>query len=657
MNPPSPSFLVHGAAQAPPPLRPLRAGPVTLDYQDGDLRAVRLAGHEVIRRIYGAVRDRNWGTVPAQISELKFEVSDRAFRIGYLSEHRSGDLSFVWRAELTGDADGTLHFDFDGQANSTFLRNRIGLCVLHPVPTCAGARVRARLTDGSVRELTFPQVIAAEQPVRGFDTLAGLDHEILPGLWAEVRFSGETFETEDQRNWIDASFKTYGTPLRLPFPVEIQAGDRVRQRVEVRFRDDRCVLDRKTPSIAAPFETELSNASSVVQVSLPDKGWVPLPELGLECSSTQSPENFPNRKLLGALPISHLRADAMLASDDWGHRLLCATLEAQTLNLPLELAVHVTQTDNGSLNDLRSWFQSSDSVVMKRRLKRILAFSTGQKTTTSEALALTREHLGDLGVPIGAGTNGDLYRLNLQRPPADADFVAWSMNPQVHARDTRSLMETPGAAAAQIASVKTYFPGKPLVVSPITLRPRFHPGVSLADGNTAVTTELPAAVDPRQMSLAGAAWTVAMLAALAPSGVESLTFYETSGWRGVMETARGSTLPDQFPSLPGDVFPVWHVFAALSGFRSVAAGQVSHPERIAVLGLSEKSGRFRMILANLTPESVEVCLDLPGAAVRLLDEQSVAGAMHEPESWWKQEPRMVSTLRLTAHAIAFIDLA
>jgi len=64
-----------------------------------------------------------------------------------------------------------------------------------------------------------------------------------------------------------------------------------------------------------------------------------------------------------------------------------------------------------------------------------------------------------------------------------------------------------------------------------------------------------------------------------------------------------------------------------------------------------------MILANLTPESVEVCLDLPGTTVRLLDEQSVAGAMHEPESWWKQEPRLVSTLRLTAHAIAFIDPA
>jgi D-apionolactonase len=36
---------------------------------------------------------------------------------------------------------------------------------------------------------------------------------------------------EDQRNWTDASFKTYSTPLELPFPVEVAAGERIFQRV------------------------------------------------------------------------------------------------------------------------------------------------------------------------------------------------------------------------------------------------------------------------------------------------------------------------------------------------------------------------------------------------------------------------------------------
>ena len=42
---------------------------------------------------------------------------------------------------------------------------------------------------------------------------------------------GDIFEMEDQRNWSDASFKTYCTPLALPFPVEIDAGTAVTQEV------------------------------------------------------------------------------------------------------------------------------------------------------------------------------------------------------------------------------------------------------------------------------------------------------------------------------------------------------------------------------------------------------------------------------------------
>ena len=34
---------------------------------------------------------------------------------------------------------------------------------------------------------------------------------------------------EDQRNWTDASFKTYGTPLKNPSPVEVKAGTKISQ--------------------------------------------------------------------------------------------------------------------------------------------------------------------------------------------------------------------------------------------------------------------------------------------------------------------------------------------------------------------------------------------------------------------------------------------
>jgi hypothetical protein len=47
----------------------------------------------------------------------------------------------------------------------------------------------------------------------------------------QLDFEGDVFQTEDQRNWGDASYKTFCTPLSLPFPVQLQKGDTVWQRV------------------------------------------------------------------------------------------------------------------------------------------------------------------------------------------------------------------------------------------------------------------------------------------------------------------------------------------------------------------------------------------------------------------------------------------
>ena len=52
--------------------------------------------------------------------------------------------------------------------------------------------------------------------------------------------------------------------------------------------------------------------------------------------------------------------------------------------------------------------------------------------------------------------------------------------------------------------------------------------------------ELPPQVDSRQLSPFAAAWTLAMIKQLAENGAASVTLFETTGWRGVME--RGSSI-------------------------------------------------------------------------------------------------------------------
>ena len=125
--------------------------------------------------------------------------------------------AFPGKARLKGEA-ASLEFRFDGRAQNSFLRNRIGLCTLHPIVECAGKACRVQHSDGSWEEGTFPLFISPHQPFKDIRALSWNPSE---RVHADIQFEGEVFEMEDQRNWTDASFKTYSTPLELPFPVEL----------------------------------------------------------------------------------------------------------------------------------------------------------------------------------------------------------------------------------------------------------------------------------------------------------------------------------------------------------------------------------------------------------------------------------------------------
>jgi len=625
---------------------PLRAGPMELVFHDGDLRRIRWGDREVVRRIHGAVRDRDWGTVPGRITGLEIDAGDDSFRIRYTCEHRADGIDFVWQATISGDEDGTLRFGFDGEARSTFLRNRIGLCVLHPIRGCAGARVRSRHLGGTVRDLVFPEFVAEEQPMTGFTDLAGLTQEVAPGIRAELEFSGDAFETEDQRNWIDASFKTYSTPLRLPFPVEVRAGERIRQSVVLRMRNA-----GRTPG---PSGIRSGREEEAVRITVTGQEPVRFPEIGMMMASHGRALDAVDADRLSRLGLSHLRADLRLADPAWPERLRIAARDATGLGAALELAIHLPAGAGGDLASV-----ARELGRMKVDLTRALIFRDGSRSTSAADLEAARVALDECGMAIGAGTDADLYQLNLQPPPADGDLVCWSMNPQVHASDEMSIAETPEAVVHQVAGVRRRFPDLPLVVSPVTLKPRSNP-VATGPERAVPPGALPPQVDVRQMSLFCAAWTVAMLKALSESGVESITLFETTGWRGVLETATGSPLSARFPSTPGSVFPVYHVLADVGGFspRTVVPTEATGTAGVVSLLLGA-GGRRRLLLANLSMTPRLVSIDGLGAParVRILDGTTLAAAMLRPEEHrGRIAPLPAEGIRLAAHAIVTIDL-
>jgi hypothetical protein len=145
--------------------------------------------------------------------------------------HRQGGIDFRWHGEIKGESDGTITFTMDGVAHSTFMRNRIGFCVLHPA-SCAGARCRVETVGGTIQESQLPRFIQPDAP---FEDMKSIAHEVQPHLWAKVVFSGDVFEMEDQRNWIDASFKTSARRCACPIPVQIEQGTKVSQSVTLRL--------------------------------------------------------------------------------------------------------------------------------------------------------------------------------------------------------------------------------------------------------------------------------------------------------------------------------------------------------------------------------------------------------------------------------------
>jgi D-apionolactonase len=99
----SPSVLLDGSRGERTELLQLSAGPLSLRFEEGGLRYVRWGEREVVRRVYCAVRDANWGTVPDQITNLDADIRDDSFRIEFDVENRQAEIDFTWHGTITGE--------------------------------------------------------------------------------------------------------------------------------------------------------------------------------------------------------------------------------------------------------------------------------------------------------------------------------------------------------------------------------------------------------------------------------------------------------------------------------------------------------------------------------------------------------------------------
>lgn len=599
-------------------------------YEAGDVRYVRLGTREVLRRVYVAVRDRNWNTVAPKMANEQITVFDNGFRVTYQMTHRQDEIDFVWDGEIRGSADGTLTFVMDGEARSTFLSNRTGFCVLHGADA-AGKNVRVEHIDGTIEVTVFPQLIAPQlikdgriQPVQPFAEMRALAYEIEQDVWVEVHFTGDIFELEDQRNWLDASFKTYCRPLRLPFPYEIPVGAKLRQVVTLRLRGQHSTGSDR---VLAQDSTTVADVSFTIGRS----SLGPFPTIGIGVASHNQPLDVREIERLRVLRPTHLRVNLTLQELEYVEHLKRATAEGRAIGVPLEIALFLS----GNVDiELEALLAACHAILPS--VVRWLVFQREEKSITAAWLQCVRAQLAQYAPDAMFASGTDLYftDLNRNRPEtAGLDAVSYSVNPQVHAFDNTSLIETAAVITATVESARAFSGATPLIVSPITLKPRFNPVATDCERDPTPGV-LPPQVDTRQMSLFGACWTLISLKYLAESGVASATYYETSGWHGTMENEAGSPLPERFVSLPGCVFPLYHVFADVAGCAGSSVLETWSSNTLAVDGLALCYGnRTRVLVANVTNTYQSVIIKGLAAQVqvRIMDEHNVLGAMQNPE--------------------------
>jgi D-apionolactonase len=617
----------------------LKAGSLKVTYSNGALRYISTENHELIRMIYSAVRDKNWLTIPPLVVEEKIEAEEKSFKIFFKCLYSTGDISFSASYLIEGRQDSSITLTMEGKAMENSLKNRIGWCVLHPVEECAGENCLIEHTDGSTEQSVFPEDIAPHQVFREIKSMIWMSNRIR----CRIDFEGDIFETEDQRNWTDASFKTYSTPLSIPFPVTLEKDKVVNQRITVR-----AYLNSNT---------QFTEDGTTILKLIPEET-LRMPSVGICRSSRSLPLTKNEIKYLRAVRFDHYRVDILLYESDWKKKAKQAVIESTDLGYPMELALFFDNNITSCINDFLDWYSGNklnvSSIILYHR-----EYPSTSHDLASEVIPLLKKE--DPDVKTGIGTNANFAQLNRIRPDdAGNDFICFSIHPQEHASDNITLTENLKAQEYSIRSAQKFAGNKGIIVSPVTIQRRFNAN------NTFIEIPwtgrgIPPQVDSRLMSLFGACWTAGSLKYLCEAGAESISFYETAGERGIIQGDSDSRWPLQFKSVKGMIFPLYHVFRFLLANKSLALMKSisSRPLIADCLALTD-GNQARILLVNYTAKVQPVSLDCCSGLFRIRTLSSESYSEAASNNRWSgiEDEKIIkshSTFDLKPYSINFIE--
>ncbi len=608
--------------------RRLQAGALSCLYQDGFLRYISYADKELVRMLYYAVRDRHWETVSSRMLEESITQSGDHFNIYRKQLYEVGEIRYEATITFEGSADNRISCFFHGRALQTFSKNRIGICVHLPL-SCQRTPCTILTTEGDRQRTHFPDLISPYQPFHG---LSAIEWQIPDQPEATLSFSGDVFEAEDQRNWTDASFKFYSTPLGLPFPVIVEKDAEVQQKATLLIRNAELLKSPETPAGLVVFSGNgLSHPFPALSFG------TPCPYIRLDKQQA---------RLLRSMPFTHYLVDLLL-DDTWQTAWKRALKDQRLLRLPLQLVV--TFKDKSPI--LPSGFPKALAKASPN-ISSILLLHSDQPYTTAALLAVVLPLFRDIcpHASIGAGTTAWFAAWNRHFTPIQGlDFTAFAISPQVHANDTSTLVENLAAQADTIRTARTRCGPLNIHVSPVTLKRRHNPDALAPDHR-----QLPPSLttDPRQHTLFAAAWTAISLRYLA--GAHSISYFESTGPRGVLPAAPHKLRLGQPPTLKTSLSVLLRQIADFHPAYIIETFS-SQPLQVDGLFLQNQAGSTLAILANFTANIHDVQLGpiMKPRFAKILWSDDVMQTVVQ-EKWKKYDSMDDGRLTLLPYSLTFM---
>jgi D-apionolactonase len=503
------SEKIFGTAEPTNKTRLLTAGPLTALLDSGALRNIRYNGIEVLRAIAYLSRNTDWGTYNAVLTNFKVRQGKNDFQISYTGTCQDNHQELKYTIKIEAHSRDGLRIHAVGIPQSDFVTNRTGFVLLHPLEGVVGQPLTVTHTDQSKTKTHFPRMISPGQPV--FD-ISALTHKISSDVTVTLRMTGDAFEMEDHRNWMDASYKTYVHSLKDIWPYTLKQGEPFEQTIAFSF-------EGKLP------QRPVVKTSDTIKIKVAGlSGRMPTISTTIENISQEHLQMVRQNGITSFVAqLDGRRPDVLNQAKE----IKTIVGDAQS-ELKLELILPAQEAAALEIKSLADAVNACDlkpASIVVTQAHDLNSYQPGQERpwgpSYAQMAAAARQAFP--GMSIGGGVLTNFTELNRNPLPRNLfDFITHSLCPTVHASDDLSVMETLESLPWIFASVREMIGPLAYHIGPSSISARSNPYARTLTANPQNVRSCLAKTDPREHGLFYAVWSFGVIAACAKHAIANV---------------------------------------------------------------------------------------------------------------------------------------